>query len=481
MPHHARTVLTVRTRSDLPAIAGLIAILAMTCILKDVALPGVLQAAPEGASRKPNVILIYTDDQGSVDVNCYGAEDLITPHLDGLAEAGVRFTQFYSAAPVCSPSRAALLTGRFPQRAGLASNAGSKPGSHGMPAEQVTIAELLREAGYATGHVGKWHLGYVPETMPNGQGFDFSFGHMGGCIDNYSHFFYWNGPNRHDLWRNGKEVWEDGAFFPDLMVREATTFIQRHRDRPFFLYWPINTPHYPLQGTDAWRKAYADLPSPRNKYAAFVSTTDERIGQLLQHVDDAGLRDDTIVIFQSDHGHSTEERTFGGGGHAGPYRGAKFSLFEGGIRVPAMIRWPGHVPAREVREQLATAVDWLPTILELCGLDPASHKIDGQSLVPVLQNPQATSPHARFHWQSGRGLGGAPQWAVREGEWKLIGNPRDTSNQGPLTQDDRRFLVDLTRDIGERHNLAAQHPEVVQRLEAAHDDWLRDVTGAVND
>src|SRR6056297_3126309 len=174
--------------------------------------------ANQGPDSPPNVIIIYTDDQGSIDVNTYGAEDLYTPNMDLLAETGVRFTQFYAAAPVCSPSRAALLTGKTPLAAGLPGTASSKMGEEGMPSEEVTIAEVLKDNGFVTGHIGKWHLGYIPETMPNGQGFDYSFGHMGGCIDNYSHFFYWNGPNRHDLWRNGREVWADGRFFPDLMV-----------------------------------------------------------------------------------------------------------------------------------------------------------------------------------------------------------------------------------------------------------------------
>ncbi len=426
------------------------------------------------SARKPNVIIIYTDDQGSVDMNCYGAKDLITPHMDALAERGVRFTQFYSAAPVCSPSRAALLTGRYPQRAGLASNAGSQPGSHGMPSEQVTIAEMLKSAGYATGHVGKWHLGYVKETMPNGQGFDYSFGHMGGCIDNYSHFFYWNGPNRHDLWRNGKQVWHDGEFFPDLMVSEACKFIESNKGRPFFLYWPINTPHYPLQGTDKWRKKYAHLDPPRRMYNAFVSTTDEKIGELLAKVEDLGLTNDTIVIFQSDHGHSTEVRTFGGGGSAGPYRGAKFSLFEGGIRVPAIISWPSILPQSEMRDQMTVSVDWFPTIADLCGIELPKHKIDGQSAVDVIKSNEAESPHQVFHWQSGRGAGG-PQWAVREGDWKLIGNPRDTSNQAPITKEDRLFLVNLSDDIGEKKNVAKAHSETVERLKKLHDQWLSDV------
>ncbi len=183
--------------------------------------------------RRPNVVLIFTDDQGTIDVNCFGAKDLYTPNLDGLARRGTRFTQFYVAAPVCSPSRAALLTGRFPQRAQLAGNTSSQKGKPGMPTEQITIAELMKSAGYATGHVGKWHLGYTAETMPNGQGFDYSFGHTGGGIDNYSHYFYWSGPNLHDLWQNGKEVWRDGEFFGDLMAEECTKFIEKNKDRPF--------------------------------------------------------------------------------------------------------------------------------------------------------------------------------------------------------------------------------------------------------
>jgi len=438
-------------------------------------LAAAIQGGLTAAEQRPNVILIYTDDQGSIDTNVYGAKDLITPHMDGLAHDGVRFTQFYSAAPVCSPSRAAMLTGRYPQRARLSSNAGSKPGGKGMPSEQVTIAEMMREAGYTTGHIGKWHLGYIPETMPRAQGFDYSFGHMGGCIDNYSHFFYWSGPNRHDLWRNGQEVWQDGQFFPDLMVDEATQFMKRNREQPFFLYWAINVPHYPLQGTPKWREKYADLENPRREYAAFISTMDETIGRVLGQIDELGLRDNTIVIFQSDHGHSHEERTFGGGGSAGVYRGAKFSLFEGGIRVPAIIRWPKKLPAGEVRDQLCTSVDWMPTIADLCGIKLPNRKLDGVSLVPVIRSADAAAAHSTFHWQSGRGRGGA-QWAVRDGNWKLIGNPNDTSRRAPITANDRRFLVDLSSDVAESHNVAADNADVVDRLERMHDAWLKDVT-----
>jgi arylsulfatase A-like enzyme len=426
------------------------------------------------AARRPNVLLIFTDDQGTVDVNCYGAKDLATPHLDSLAAGGVRFTQFYAAAPVCSPSRAALLTGRYPQRAGMPGNASSQPGGKGMPTEQTTIAEMMKNAGYVTGHVGKWHLGYTPDQMPNAQGFDSSFGHMGGCIDNYSHFFYWSGPNRHDLWRDGQEVWADGKFFPDLMVAECQQFLTSHKDKPFFLYWAINVPHYPLQGTEKWRKHYADLPAPRRMYAEFVSTMDECVGQVLQHLKNEGLEQNTIVIFQSDHGHSTEQRTFSGGGSAGPYRGAKFSLFEGGIRVPAMIRWPSALPAGVVRDQMAIATDWLPTIADLCQVKLPESSLDGESLVKVIKSAEAPSPHSVLHWQSGRGKAG-PQWAVRAGPWKLIGNPNDTSNAAPITASDKLFLSNLDQDVSEMANHAGAHPDVVEDLTNLHNQWLKEV------
>ncbi|MDC0144769.1 sulfatase-like hydrolase/transferase [Verrucomicrobia bacterium] len=421
------------------------------------------------AARKPNVIIIYTDDQGSIDLNCYGSKDLVTPHMDGLAKRGVRFTQFYASAPVCSPSRAGLLTGRYPVRAGMPGNAGSTKGKAGLAASEVTIAETMKAGGYKTAHIGKWHLGYTPETMPNNQGFDYSFGHMGGCIDNYSHFFYWQGPNRHDLWRNGEEIFEDGKFFPELMAKEAGEFIQQNKDKPFFMYFALNTPHYPYQGYAKWLKHYKNLPYPRNLYAAFLSTQDEAIGQLVGTVDRLGLRKNTIIIFQSDHGHSHEERAHFGGGSSGPYRGAKFSMFEGGLRVPAIISWPGSLPEGAVRNQVAHGCDWLPTIAELTGSKLLQKDIDGKSIVSVIKNDKTKTPHDVLHWQTGRGR--QPRWAVRQGDWKLIGNPQDTSNKAPLTAKDKLFLVNLKESVSEMKNLAANHPDITQRLKKLHDEW----------
>jgi arylsulfatase A-like enzyme len=455
-----------------PLLAGVASLLCAVAFLP--------ASSGQAADRPPNVIIVYTDDQGSVDANCYGSTDLLTPNIDRLAKSGVRFTQMLAPSAICSASRAGLMTGRFPARAGVPGNVPSEKGKAGMPSSEVTLAEMLKAKGYATGHVGKWHLGYTPETMPNAQGFDHSFGHMGGCIDNYSHFFYWNGPNRHDLWENGTEIWRDGQYFGDLMTEQVTSFIDKNREQPFFLYWAINWPHYPLQGTEKWRKAYADkgLEHPRDKYAVFVSSTDELLGKLLDHLEDRELRENTLVIFQSDHGHSMEERTFFGGGNAGPYRGHKGTLFEGGLRVPSVVSLPGVIPQGETRDQLVTGCDWFPTIDELTGptkdnSSPDSPSRDGRSIVGVLKNADTDSPHERFYWQLGRGKNA--QWAVREGEWKLIGNPRQPYEDELPAADRKEFLIHLSEDIGETTNVAKKHPEILDRLRKIATDNAADI------
>lgn len=417
------------------------------------------------SQQQPNVILIFSDDQGSVDLGCYGATDLYTPNLDGLAAKGVRFSQFYVGAPLCSPSRATLLTGKNPHAAGLPRNAPSDYGRPGMPQSQVTIADMMKEAGYSTGHVGKWHVGYDEATMPLAQGFDYSFGHMGGCIDNYSHFFYWKGPNRHDLWENGKEIYRDGQYFPDMMVDQARDFIINHQDKPFFLYFAINLPHYPMQPTARWREHYKDLPMPRRDYAAFVSTVDERVGQLVSTLDQYNLRENTIIIFVSDHGHSCENRAFDGGGSSGPYRGAKTSLFEGGIRVPAIINWKGKLPENKVIDEVSSSMDILPTIADLCGIETLPEGVEGYSLRTRVVD-DAVSKHETLYWRLGR------QWAIRKGSWKLIGNPRDPSQKFPLDPDqDALFLANLELDVSESKNLASQYPDKVKALSQAYTEW----------
>lgn len=421
-----------------------------------------VKSVSAGDATRPNVIVILTDDQGTLDLNCYGATDLATPHLDRLAKSGIRFTQFYAASAVCSPSRAGLLTGLSPQAAGVPGNVGLT--AEGMPSDRITMAEVFKEAGYRTAHIGKWHLGNHESTVPNGQGFDYSFGHHVGCIDNYSHFFYWSGPNKHDLFRNNVEVHYPGQFFPDLMVKEATQFMEKKSDDPFFMYFAINVPHYPYQGDEKWLNHYRDSPHPRNLYAAFVSTMDERLGMLFTAVEELHLTENTVIVFQSDHGHSTEVRAFNGGGYAGPYRGAKFSLHEGGLRVPAIISWPGRIAANEVRDTMAVSCDWLPTLAELCGLPGLKHKVDGKSLVPVLTSASRQSAHESFCWE----LGG--QWVVREGNWKLCFNVVDTTT-GKRVKTPGLQLFNLASDPGESNNLAEAHPDIVGRLKDRYQRW----------
>ncbi|MEM9016135.1 MAG: sulfatase-like hydrolase/transferase [Verrucomicrobiota bacterium] len=430
----------------------------------------------------PNVVIIYTDDQGTVDANCYGSTDLATPAIDRLAETGVRFTQMLAPSAICSASRAGLLTGQIPARAGVPANVSSQKGNSGMPTEKITLAEHFKAAGYATGHIGKWHLGYTPETMPNEQGFDYSFGHMGGCIDNWSHFFYWQGPNRHDLWRNGEEIWQDGVYFGDSMVDEINQFVDGQNEKPFFVYWAINWPHYPLQARSKWREYYAGkgLESPRDKYAAFMSETDELVGRFLDHLESSGLRENTIVIFQSDHGHSVEERTFHGGGSAGPFRGHKGTLFEGGLRVPSVISWPANLPQGEVRDALVTGMDWYPTLAELTGTSIAEdHHVDGKSIVEVIRSGDATTPHKEVYWR----LGGNPKnakWVVRKGDWKLLGNTAENvrpEGVSELTSEDKKlFLVNLAEDPGETTNLHEAKPDLVAELLAIREKYEADLS-----
>lgn len=418
------------------------------------------------SASKPNVILILTDDLGSIDLNCYGSNDLKTPNIDKLADDGVRFTQYYVGSPVCSPSRAGLLTGKSPQQAGIPGNVSSLEGRSGMSPQQFTIAEILKEAGYTTGHVGKWHLGYTPETMPLGQGFDYSFGHMGGCIDNYSHFYYWQGPNSHDLWENGTRYYRDGEYFPDLMVEKATSFIKQNKDESFFLYLAYNTPHYPMQPTAKWRDYYKDLSTPRREYAGFVSSTDESIGEIINLLDEENLREKTIVIFLSDHGHSYEERAKGGGGNAGPYRSGKFSLFEGGLRVPAIIRWTNRIPEGVTIDGISLSMDILPTIADLCGVNNIPEDVEGKSMVPLIFEGHDIHSDEILYWQFG------DQWAVRKGEWKLIGNPRDPSPENDLVfPGDQLFLSNLLMDVSESINIANEYPDKVNELIKSYLKW----------
>ena len=445
---------------------------------------------------RPNVIVIYSDDQGSVDLGCYGTKDVLSPHLDGLAETGVRFTQMYAPAPVCSASRAGLLTGKMPARAGVPANVSCMFGRPGMPTEQYTMAELFRDAGYRTALFGKWHLGYSPDTMPAAQGFDEHYGIMGGVIDNWSHYIYWEGACRHDLWKNGKEIFEPGQYFPQRMTDECIDFIQRHKGQPFFTYVAYTIAHYPVQPLTETMEAYENITPQeilrsgnfnstvdiRRLYTAFITDMDTQIGRIVETLEKEGLRDNTIIVFQADQGHSFEERTGFGGGWAGPYRGGKFSLYEGGIRVPSVVSWPKSLPKGVVRNQMLSGCDWMPTLAELCGVafpEPAlKEALDGKSFANVLKS-DAPSPHETLYWDI-KPLN--QQWAVRKGDWKLLANPLDISQPTPWNMNNPRLadikpmpplvLIDLKADPGETTNLVEKHPEVVEELNAIRAKYL---------
>ena len=442
----------------------------------------VFPALGVSAVERPNILIILTDDQGTIDANCYGSTDLSTPNIDRLAATGVRFTQAY-AHTVCCPARAALMTGRHPQRGGVHHwTQGDLNGPDGinMALGEVTLAEALKPAGYRTALYGKWHLGAHRDFGPKKQGFDEFFGIRDGFIDNYNHYFL-HGSGFHDLYDGIKPVKAPGKYFPELMVQRSLKFIMQNKDRPFLLYVPFNIPHYPEQALKRFEAMYKDIADPaRRSYAAIVSTTDHYIGQIIDKLEALDLRENTIIIFMSDNGHSEETGNrirvdnhrsgypkghfYGasGGGSTGKWIGQKGSFLEGGVRVPAIISYPAKLPKGEVRGQIITAMDWFPTVLDLCGVKQLSNapKLDGHSVLPLIRSAKAKSKYKILHFAWGK------KWAVREGDWKLIGSDGNTKVS-------LRNLVDAKP---EAKDYAKAKPEIVQRLRILHSSWVKEVS-----
>ncbi len=446
-----------------------------------------IMLADIAAAEKPNVVILFTDDQGTLDANCYGSSDLITPNIDNLAATGVRFTQAY-AHTVCCPARAALLTGRHPQRGGVYHwTQGDMNAAKGinMALEEVTLAEALQSAGYRTALFGKWHLGAHRDFGPKKQGFDEFFGIRDGFIDNYNHYFL-HQKGFHDLYEGTQEVFADGKYFPELMVKRSLTFLEENKNRPFFLYVPFNIPHYPEQALAKFEKLYADVKDPaRKSYGAIVTTTDHYVGQVVDKLEELGLRENTIIIFMSDNGHSEETKNtirvdghksgypkghfYGasGGGSTGKWIGNKGKFLEGGIRVPTIVSYPEKLPQGEVRDQIVTAMDWFPTVLELCGVEQSegSPALDGHSLLPIINSSESKSEYngvLHFAWGN--------QWAVRDRDWKLIGvEPKNSDNP-------KLSLHNLADEQPEVKNHLKEQPEIADRLKALHEEWEKDVT-----
>lgn len=402
-----------------------------------------------------------------------GATDLETPNLDALAASGSVLLEWYSNSPVCSPSRASLLTGRYPGNAGVRSILRGHRTATGLPREVPTIATALRALGYRTAMFGKWHLGHAEGSRPHEHGFEESFGFMAGCIDYYSHIFYFDmevGTDAiHDLWQDGREVWENGRYFTELVAERAVDYVRRAaaRGEPFFLYVPFNAPHYPLHAPPRYVDRFRGLPSERRIMAAMLASMDEGVGAIVGELERAGLREDTFVFFQSDNGPSREARNRLDG-RTDPYygsqcrlKGHKFSLFEGGIRSPGIASWPARIPAAGRVSEAGIAMDLFPTLLRAAGGDAAGFELDGLDVLAMLAG-EGPSPHGDLYWEMGR------QTAVRRGAWKLV-------LQGQLVEgappEDEVFLADLASDPEERVNLRARRPELAAELAAAARAW----------
>lgn len=449
-----------------------------------------IETKKNGAGELPNIIIILTDDQGYGDLASYGHPDLNTPHTDRMAAEGMLFTDFYVPAAVCTPTRAALLTGSYPKRIGLAYRVIFPFSDTGLHPDEITIADLLKPHGYASAMIGKWHLGHHAPFLPTRQGFDYYFGipfsnDMG--HHNYSGIAegFVSGPL--PVMRNEQviEVDPDQSLLTRRFTDEAMQFITEHRDQPFFIYLAHAMPHVPIAAS-----THFEGRSRHGLYGDVVEEIDWSVGQLLNHLERLGIDDNTLVIFTSDNGATVWEGEQGGwvwkpgqdygralrpeinyrSGSNGPLRGAKGSTWEGGFRVPFLVRWPGHIPAGHVSGELSTAMDFLPTIAGLVGAKlPDDRIIDGFDIWPILSgDPDAESSYeALYYYQDDR------LQAVRSGEWKLhVYRP-----QTGIT----RLLYNLEEDIGESRDVSEEYPHVVERLEALADRARADMGDAVFD
>ena len=436
---------------------------------------------------RPNIVYILADDLGYGELGCYGQTKIKTPNIDALAADGMRFLQHYSGAPVCAPSRCVLMTGRHLSHAWIRGNKRVDPeGQWPIPTDAVTVAELLRDSGYTTGCIGKWGLGPAASTGdPNAQGFDFFYGYI--CqrqAHNYFPSHLWLNGERHLLanrrfpaHQKVKDVPEDFGVFlgeeyaPDLMANAALGFIREHQDRPFFLYLPFVEPHLAMQPPQRWVDAYPESwdekpylgtrgytphPRPRAGYAAMISHLDEHVGRVMKLLDDLDLTKNTLVIFSSDNGAThdvggVETEFFDS---VGGLRGRKGSVYEGGLRVPMVARWPGRIAPGTTSDHISGFVDVLPTLMEVAG-EPALGDTDGVSFLPTLLGRDNQAQHDHLIWEF-HGYRG--QQAIRMGKWKAVRQRLHKGNEAIE-------LYDLDADPEESVDLAASHPDLIERFD----------------
>lgn len=421
---------------------------------------------------QPNVIIFMTDDQGYGDLSCMGATDFKTPTLDRLAADGARFTDWYSNSPVCSPSRAALLTGRYPGHAGVRSILAGHRTATGLPPSTPTLATHLRNDGYQTSMAGKWHLGLAEGCRPHSHGFERWYGFLAGAIDYYSHIYYFSRSTLpiHDLWEDNEEVWQNGEYFTTNVKDRAVNEIRRMStaDAPFFLYVPFNAPHWPLHAPGKFMDRFAHLPWDRQVQAAMISAMDDAVGEIMDEVERAGQTENTLTFFVSDNGPSRElinwldgtDKPYYGSSSGG-FKGHKYSLFEGGVRVPGIMHWPGKIPAGQVLDTPSASMDIVPTVLEAAGISTDGIELNGTSLLSYVTAGEEI-PERPIFWE----MNG--QTAVRRGKWKLVLDGQLVEESEPIAGP---WLSDLSTDPSEATNLAATHPDICTELEDMARDW----------
>lgn len=427
---------------------------------------------------KPNILFIFADDWGYGDLGCYGHEQILTPNLDRLALQGSRYTQFHVASPVCSPSRCAVLTGQYPARHGIHGHFArhDENEKRAMPnwldKDVMTLPKLLKCSGYRTAHYGKWHLGggggihgHPDAPKPVEYGYD------------DARVWNGNGPTWHgtDPWPFELHNDADEAFLPHsdrLAVEEAMRFIEDNESTPFFINLWLRTPHTPIRATEEQRKPYPHISEPKQTYYAAITEADRQVGRLLDCLDEAGLADNTLVIFSSDNGpesfHPGSEETIYCHGSTAGLRGRKRSLYEGGVRVPFLVRWPGHTPDGEVDyDSLLSAVDILPTLCNIAGAEvPKDLSLDGMDVTDALCGKTFTR-HKPIMWEwrpanQADESKECPMHAIRDTTHVLLKNPSKN----------RVELFDIYKDYSQLDNIADKHPDIVNRLESQLDEWL---------
>ena len=416
-------------------------------------LPAIAVAATEGA----NIVLIVSDDQGYADISCYPHSDEVsTPNIDRLAAEGARLTNGYASCPVCAPTRAGILTGRYQQRFGFYEASDSRAG---LPRSETTLADLLRDAGYATGVFGKWHLGYEPPYRPLERGFDTFYGFLGHGGHDYFDLSITNEAT--SIYRDGNPI-DDSGYLTRNITREAVAFIERNRGQPFFAYVPYNAVHNPIQAPQDYISRFSNPDPKRNTYLAMLAIMDEGIGAILDALDRLDLAEDTLVIFLSDNGGARGTTAVNGA-----LRNYKHSVYEGGIRVPFLLRWPARIPPGTVSDEPVISVDVFTTVLAASGVDPpANLDLDSRDILPAIMGSLEQPLHDALYW-NWIGKDSDKGWAIRKGRWKLL------ADKGGLE------LYDLSADISETRNLADKEPSIVEELHARYRSWQEQIVPGI--